>query len=341
VETLTCEAMMPNGWALQSATSHALGTNFGAAFGCGFTDSGGARQPVWATSWGASTRLLGGVIMSHSDDTGLVLPPALAPVQVVIVPIAGGGGGGKGGRGGARAGQAGEAGGAPAPSPSPAELLSAGEGLRASLAGCGLRVALDGELSSPPGARFYAWERRGVPLRLELGGRDLARGCATLRRRTGGPREELALPEGEGGPARLAAQLRAALGEVQAQLLAAARARTAANTHACADFAEMRAHAAAACAGGDGEGGGAGGGGAPPPPPPPGAPPPPYTPPFRMFLAPWADDAAAEAAVRAETRYTLRCFPTEAQAALAAAPGARCFYSGRPATHMALWARAY
>ena len=215
-----------------------------------------------------------------------------------------------------------------------------------------------------------------MPLRVEIGPRDLRGGVVTLRDRLGGAREAAALPGASQAPSlpgasaghapslpgasaesapslpgaseaaapsappqRLLPAVRAALARVQAQLLRAARDRAAANTHAITQFEELRAHAAAAAARGgeDGEGGGeemGGGRGARAP----------YAPPFRMFLAPWADDAAAEAAVRAQTRYTLRCFPDAEQARLLAGVGqapARCFFSGRPATHMALWARAY
>ena len=87
-ETFTIEALMQNGWALQSGTSHFLGQSFGKAFDVTFQDAEGKQQDVWGTSWGVSTRLLGALIMTHSDDAGLVLPPRVAPVQVVIVPIA-------------------------------------------------------------------------------------------------------------------------------------------------------------------------------------------------------------------------------------------------------------
>jgi prolyl-tRNA synthetase len=138
-DTLCLEAMMQNGWALQAATSHFLGQNFARAFDVQFETAAGTREHVWATSWGASTRLVGGLIMSHSDDTGLVLPPRVAPVQVVVLPIVF-----KSAGADARA-----------------QVLATASALADQLAAAGVRVKLDAaDVDMPPGARFFEWERR-------------------------------------------------------------------------------------------------------------------------------------------------------------------------------------
>jgi prolyl-tRNA synthetase len=335
--TLTCEAMMANGWALQAATSHSLGQSFSKAFGVTYTDAAGARIPPWGTSWGASTRLIGGLIMTHSDDTGLVLPPAVAPTQVVVLPLLG------------KGGQAG--GGAPS--------IAAAESLVAALKAAGIRAVADLDVSAHPGSRFYAWERRGVPLRIEIGPRELAAGSAAVKPRVPVPGIEGSVPlllEGAGpdSVASAVSAVRGQLAAVQARLYASALARTRANIVLPTAFSELAEHAVAlergSAAGEDCEEGGLGASAAvsaargkfkaavvaP------------YAPPSHMFLAPWCDDAAAEAAVKAATKYTIRCFPAGGEALgtsgadpQAAAVGATCFYSGRPATHMALFARAF
>ena len=159
VETYTIEAMMQNGWALQSGTSHFLGQNFARAFDVTFQAESGERNYVWATSWGVSTRLIGAVIMTHSDDQGLVLPPRIAPVQVVIVPVY--------------------------KDKTKDEVMAAADALYAALRPH-FRVKLDDRDNMRPGAKFFEWERKGVPLRLELGPRDVAKGQAFAARRTGG-----------------------------------------------------------------------------------------------------------------------------------------------------------
>jgi prolyl-tRNA synthetase len=155
--TFTIEAMMRDGRALQAGTSHFMGTNFAKAFGITFTSEGGAAELCHTTSWGMSTRMVGGLIMTHGDDKGLVLPPAVAPYQVVIVPI---------GRG-AEAGT----------------TLSAAAGLAAALRRAGVRTHVDDRPQVSPGFKFNDWEMRGVPIRLELGPRDLASGTALMSRR--------------------------------------------------------------------------------------------------------------------------------------------------------------
>ena len=162
VDSYTIEAMMGNGWALQSGTSHYLGTNFARVFDTMYLDSNNEQQFVHQTSWGVSTRLVGAVIMAHGDENGLRLPPALAPVQVVIVPIA-------------------------RDDSARAEVMTVVERIRADLDKKGVRVEVDSRDGMSPGFKFNYWEVRGVPLRLEIGPRDLEEGhvMASQRNRPG------------------------------------------------------------------------------------------------------------------------------------------------------------
>jgi prolyl-tRNA synthetase len=180
VSTFSIEAMMRDGRALQAGTSHYLGTNFARAFNIQYTGEDGQLSYAHTTSFGMSTRMIGGVIMTHGDDKGLVLPPRLAPYQVVIVPIG-------------RGDQA-------------AEVTLAATALAARLAGVGIRARVDDRSQLSPGFKFNDWELRGVPIRLELGPRDLAAGSAVMALRLGGAKEPISL---EGAPARLAGELAA------------------------------------------------------------------------------------------------------------------------------------
>jgi prolyl-tRNA synthetase len=178
--TFTVEGMMRDGRALQSGTSHYMGTNFARAFGIQYTAPSGELEYCHTTSWGMSARMVGGVIMTHGDDKGLVLPPLLAPYQVVIVPI---------GRG-EQAGQ----------------VLPAAAGLAGRLRRAGIRVHVDDRTHLSPGFKFNDWELRGVPVRLELGPRDLAAGTALMSARTGAGKSPVSL---EAAPDRLSAELTA------------------------------------------------------------------------------------------------------------------------------------
>ena len=185
--TFTMEPMMQDGRALQAGTSHDLGTTFGEAFDVRFQAEDGSSNPVYATSWGVSTRLIGGLIMVHGDDTGVVFPPLVAADQVVIVPI--------GGRD---------------PSSVPA-LLQKAHAIQAELMQAGLRVAFDDRLDQRLGARLFAWERRGVPLRLELGQRELDAGNVVAVTRHDGQKRPLPLD-------RLAAAIPQLLAEMQTDM---------------------------------------------------------------------------------------------------------------------------
>ena len=188
VRTFTIEGMMRDGRALQAGTSHYMGTNFARAFRVQYTGEDGHLAHAHTTSWGLSTRLIGGVIMTHGDDKGLVLPPRLAPYQVVIVPI---------GRGGQRA-QAGSA------EASAGEVRAVAAALARRLADAGLRAHVDDRPQLSPGFKFNDWELRGVPVRLELGPRDLTARSAVMARRLGEAKESIPL---ESAPERLASEL--------------------------------------------------------------------------------------------------------------------------------------
>jgi prolyl-tRNA synthetase len=180
VRTFSIEAMMRDGRALQAGTSHYLGTNFARGFGIQYTGEDGQLSYAHTTSFGMSTRMIGGVIMTHGDDKGLVLPPRLAPYQVVIVPIG-------------RGDQA-------------AEVTAAATTLAARLTGAGIRAHVDDRPQLSPGFKFNDWELRGVPIRLELGPRDLAAGSAVMAPRLGGGKEPISL---ESAPVRLTDELAA------------------------------------------------------------------------------------------------------------------------------------
>jgi prolyl-tRNA synthetase len=154
--TFTIEGMMRDGRALQAGTSHFLGVNFARAFGIQYSAPSGELELCSTTSWGMTTRMIGAIIMTHGDDQGLVLPPALAPYQVVIVPVG-------------RADQS-------------QDVLPAARELAESLTAAGIRTHLDDRPQLSAGFKFNDWELRGVPMRLELGPRDLAAGTATLAR---------------------------------------------------------------------------------------------------------------------------------------------------------------
>ncbi|MQA11787.1 MAG: proline--tRNA ligase [Pseudonocardiaceae bacterium] len=164
MRTFTIEAMMRDGRALQSGTSHYMGENFARAFAIRYATTSGELAYAHTTSWGMTTRMLGAVIMTHGDDHGLVLPPRLAPYQVVIVPIG-----------------VGEQG---------AKARSAAYELGDRLRGAAVRVHVDDRTELSPGFKFNQWELQGVPVRLELGPRDLAAGIVTMARRLGEGKEQ-------------------------------------------------------------------------------------------------------------------------------------------------------
>ncbi len=183
--TYTLEALMPDGQAIQTGTSHFLGQNFAKAFNVKFLDSDNQEKYIWSTSWAVTTRLIGCLIMAHGDDRGLVLPPQIAPYQVVVVPILG--------KDGAR-------------------VLAAAKDLASAL-GTRFRVKLDDRDALTPGWKFNEWELRGVPVRLEVGPRDVAARQVVLVRRTGGSKQPVPMDQ-------VADVVAKALDEIQADLFA-------------------------------------------------------------------------------------------------------------------------
>jgi prolyl-tRNA synthetase len=188
INTMTCEGMMRDGKALQMGTSHELGQNFARVFEMVYLDAAGEQQLCWTTSWGTSTRMVGGLIMAHGDDAGLRLPPRLAPIQTVVLLVRDDNGSGAG---------------------------DAARRLVTELGDLGVRARLDDRLDASFGRRVTNWELKGVPVRLEVGPRDLAAGVVTVVRRDTG--EKTTAPVDEA-----AARVAALLDSMQGDLLAAA-----------------------------------------------------------------------------------------------------------------------
>ena len=246
VETYCIEGLMRDAKALQCGTSHFLGQNFAKAYDVTFLNADGEQEHAWATSWGFSTRMVGGAIMAHGDDAGLRLPPAVAPIQVAIVPIY-------------RSDE------------ERASVLGVAEKMRSDLAAAGIRVRLDDRDQHRPGYKFAEWELKGVPLRIELGPRDVAADRVVLASRLGGAKEEVAVADVVPGMAdRLAS--------VQRELFADALAYREANTHEITSFE--------AFATGVEEQGG-------------------------FWVGPWCGEASCEAEIAARTKATIRFLPIE------------------------------
>ncbi|MDD5606214.1 MAG: proline--tRNA ligase [Patescibacteria group bacterium] len=188
-ETYTVEAMMQDGKALQMGTSHNLGQNFAKAFDITFADAKSGQQSfVWQTSWGVSTRMIGGLVMAHSDDTGLVLPPMIAPTQVIIVPVLSG------------------------KAATDKAVLAQADTILDELENEVLVRVLVDTSEERVGAKFFKWEKQGIPLRIELGAKDMEAKRAVLVRRDTGEKEEVALTN-------LGARVADVLGEIQAEML--------------------------------------------------------------------------------------------------------------------------
>jgi prolyl-tRNA synthetase len=202
--TYSIEALMGDGRALQAGTSHNLGQNFAKAFEIQFQGRDKTLQYVWTTSWGVSTRLIGGVIMTHGDDSGLILPPKVAPWQVVIIPIP---------RGNWKD-----------------TVLPACQAIRDELKAAGLRVRLDDDESQTPGWKFAEYEMRGVPLRLEIGPKDLEKRTVFSARRDTKAKAPLPMDG-------LAGHVTALLDDIQASLLARAQAFRLAHTSTASTWA--------------------------------------------------------------------------------------------------------
>jgi len=245
-ESYTIEAMMGDTKALQSGTSHFLGQNFAKAFDIQYLDQANQQQFCWTTSWGLSTRIIGAIIMTHGDDQGLVLPPRLAPIQVVIVPIF-------------------------RTDEEQAKVMPVAETIHQQLAG--LRVKLDNRSEVTPGFKFNDWEMRGVPLRIEIGPKDVDNGVVTVaRRHLPGRAGKSTLPLNSD----LAGQVQTVLDEIQTAMLEKARTFRDAHIHEPKDYEDLKRIVQ------DG-----------------------------WALAYWCGSTEDEARVKEETKATTRCIPLD------------------------------
>jgi prolyl-tRNA synthetase len=247
LKTYAIEALMGDGKALQAGTSHNLGQHFAKAYGIEFLGREQERLMPWSTSWGTSTRMIGGLIMTHGDDSGLVLPPRVAPHQVVIVPIP------------PRKGDWNEA------------VLPKAREVLATLRGAGVRVHLDDRDTQQPGFKYSDWEMRGVPVRLELGPKDIEKDQCVLVRRDN--REKAFVPL-----AGLSARVGEILEAMQKDLLERARKFVADNTTRVRTYDELKQVMAEKRG---------------------------------FILAGWNGDAAVEAKIKEETKATIRVIPID------------------------------
>jgi prolyl-tRNA synthetase len=275
LRTYSCEAMMQDNKALQAGTSHNLGQNFARAFDVKFQTEAGGLDFVWSTSWGVSTRMIGGLVMTHGDDIGLRTPPRLAPIELVIVPIY-------------------------RTDEERSRVLTAADNIALTLRTIHVRAHVDRRDGMKPGAKYFDWELRGVPLRMELGPRDLDQQQGVLVRRDTREKQPVKLDD-------VVVRVPALLAAVQDDMLAAAVARREANSvRGSITYARFREIM-------DGEG--------------------------AFVYAGWCGDAACEAAIKEETKATIRVLPDpEFRSPVAPATCLRC---ERPATAEALWAKAY
>jgi len=282
VETRCVEAMMQDGKALQAGTSHDLGQNFARAFDITFQDQEGKRDHVWQTSWGVSTRLVGALIMTHSDDEGLVLPPRLAPIQVVVVPVY-------------------------RKDDERAQVLEVGHRLAGELKQAGLAVRVDDRDGIKPGAKYFEWERKGVPLRLELGPRDLASASVLAKLRIA-ESDERGRPRKESVPmAGLVGKVGELLDGFQTTLFERARALREAQTTTVDSWDDFRTVF-------DGQG-------------------------SKFVWAHWDGTEATELAIKEETKATIRLLPLAGQGP-EPEPG-RCVKTGAASARRVLFAKNY
>ena len=286
LRTYTTEALMQDNKALQNGTSHNLGQNFAKVFGLQFQGRTGELEYAWNTSWGASTRMVGALIMTHSDDDGLVTPPKLAPLQLVIVPIF----------------------------KTDAEKLAvmeAAEEVFRQLKAAGIRVKLDDRDSLSPGAKFFDWEMKGVPLRMEIGPKDVQNNSVVVVPRVllsseeppkPGRKQKLFLNRTE-----LSARIPQLLEKLQSQLLENALARREANSvRGVTDYGEMKKLVARDAG---------------------------------FIYAGWCGMSECEAKVKEETKATIRVIPfPEFQST---SKPSHCIVCGMSAKHEVVWAKAY
>ncbi|XP_010060558.2 proline--tRNA ligase, chloroplastic/mitochondrial [Eucalyptus grandis] len=274
--TYTIEAMMGDRKALQAGTSHNLGQNFSRAFGTQFTDENGNRQHVWQTSWAISTRFVGGIIMTHGDDAGLMLPPRLAPVQVIVIPIY-------------------------KKADEKSGVISAASSVKDALQSAGVKVKLDDSEQRTPGWKFNFWEMKGVPLRIEIGPRDVASGSVVVSRRD--------IPGKEGKvfgismePAVLEAYVKDKLDEIQSSLLQRAKLFRDRNILDVSSYDELKEAISQG----------------------------------KWARGPWSASDQDELRVKEETGATIRCFPFDQPEDIKT-----CLMTGNPASEVAIFAKSY
>ncbi|XP_010496792.1 PREDICTED: proline--tRNA ligase, chloroplastic/mitochondrial [Camelina sativa] len=274
--TYTIEAMMGDRKALQAGTSHNLGQNFSRAFGTQFADENGERQHVWQTSWAVSTRFVGGIIMTHGDDTGLMLPPKIAPIQVVIVPIW-------------------------KKDNEKTGVLSAASSVKEALQTAGFRVKLDDTDQRTPGWKFNFWEMKGIPLRIEIGPRDVSSNSVVVSRRD--------IP-GKAGKvfgismeaSTLVAYVKEKLDEIQSSLLEKAVSFRDSNIVDVNSYDELKEAISSG----------------------------------KWARGPWSASDADEQRVKEETGATIRCYPFEQPKGTKT-----CLMTGNPAEEVAIFAKSY
>lgn len=269
-QTYCIEALMGDKRALQAGTSHNLGQNFARAFGVTFQTEDNREELVYATSWGVSTRLVGAVIMAHGDDKGLRLPPKIAPVQVVVVPIS-------------------------KSDKERSEVEAFISPLADSLKKSGVRVKIDWRNESP-GFKFNDWEMKGVPLRLEAGPRDVQENMVVLVRRDTAEKTSVKSD-------KIVSAVSDALDQVQDGLFRQALAFREENTHTASSYDEFKDIIA-------NRGG--------------------------FVRCGWDGDLASEASIKEETKATIRCIPIDEKP-----KDLTCIYTGKPALHEAIFAKAY
>ncbi|KAL3837681.1 hypothetical protein ACJIZ3_022272 [Penstemon smallii] len=275
-KTYTIEAMMGDRKALQAGTSHNLGQNFSRAFGTQFTDETGQRQHVWQTSWAVSTRFVGGIIMTHGDDTGLMLPPNLAPIQVIITPIW-------------------------IKTDEKSGVLDATTSVKESLQAAGIKVKVDDSEQRKPGWKFNFWEMKGVPLRIEIGPRDVSSRSVVISRRD--------IPGKQGKvfgismeSSTLVGYVKGKLDEVQSSLLEKAKSFRDSNIVDVGSYDELKEAIAQG----------------------------------KWARGPWSASDKEEIKVKEETGATLRCFPFEQPQGTK-----KCLMTGDPADEVAIFAKSY
>lgn len=275
--TYSIEALTQDGRAIQAGTSHDLGQNFAKAFDCTFQTAEGKLEYVYATSWGVSTRLIGTLIMVHSDDNGLVCPPRLAPIQVVFVPM---------GRDEETRGK----------------TIGACEELSQALQAKGIRTKIDKREKESPGFKYNYWEMRGVPVRIEVGPRDLESGSCVIARRDNGEKATISLTDAVDRAASL-------LDEIQANLFQRAVERRNAMIQRVDTWEEFTRVF-------EGEGGAG------------------------FVVAHWDGTTETEAAISEATKATIRCIPLVPLDPSDEEPGT-CVFSGKPSARRVVFAKSY